>query len=38
MNKRLCRSEMLLGEEAIAKLAAAHVAVFGLGGVTAPKR
>lgn len=33
MNKRLCRSEMLLGEEAIAKLAAAHVAVFGLGGV-----
>ena len=33
MNKRLCRSEMLLGDDAIAKLAAAHVAVFGLGGV-----
>ena len=29
----LCRSEMLLGEEAMNKLANSHVAVFGVGGV-----
>jgi len=33
MNERTARAEMLLGAEAMKKLAAAHVAVFGLGGV-----
>lgn len=32
-NKQFLRTEMLLGEAAMEKLAAAHVAVFGLGGV-----
>ena len=29
----LCRTEMLLGREGMQKLAQAHVAVFGIGGV-----
>ena len=33
MDKALSRTRMLLGEEAMARLAAARVAVFGLGGV-----
>ena len=33
MQEALIRSAMLLGEEAMDRLAAAHVAVFGLGGV-----
>lgn len=33
MNMRTCRTEMLLGEQALTKLTNAHVAVFGLGGV-----
>ena len=33
MDERFLRTEMLLGPEAMEKLAAAHVAVFGLGGV-----
>ncbi len=32
-NEQFLRTEMLLGEAAMAKLAQAHVAVFGLGGV-----
>ena len=32
-NEQFLRTEMLLGEAAMEKLAAAHVAVFGLGGV-----
>ena len=31
--ERFCRAEMLLGSAAMARLRAAHVAVFGLGGV-----
>ena len=31
--ERLSRTEMLLGEEGMARLKAAHVAVFGIGGV-----
>ncbi len=33
MEERTLRARMLLGEEAMKKLAASHVAVFGLGGV-----
>ena len=33
MNKRFQRTELMLGEEAMKKLAAARVAVFGVGGV-----
>ncbi len=33
MNETTLRTEMLLGEAAMAKLARSHVAVFGLGGV-----
>ena len=33
MNERTLRARMLLGEEAMEKLAGSHVAVFGLGGV-----
>lgn len=33
MNDQFLRTEMLLGEEAMKKLANSHVAVFGLGGV-----
>ena len=33
MDERFLRTEMLLGREAMEKLAACHVAVFGLGGV-----
>lgn len=33
MNERTLRTQMLLGEEAMEKLAGSHVAVFGLGGV-----
>ena len=33
MEERFCRTAMLLGEEGIARLQAARVAVFGLGGV-----
>jgi tRNA A37 threonylcarbamoyladenosine dehydratase len=33
MEKRFIRAASLLGEEAMARLSAAHVAVFGLGGV-----
>ena len=33
MNEQFLRTEMLLGERAMEKLAASHVAVFGLGGV-----
>ncbi len=33
MNEQFLRTEMLLGEAAMEKLSAAHVAVFGLGGV-----
>ena len=33
MNERTIRAEMLLGREAMEKLANSHVAVFGLGGV-----
>lgn len=33
MHEQFLRTEMLLGEAAMKKLAAAHVAVFGLGGV-----
>ena len=33
MDERFLRSEMLLGPDAMARLAGAHVAVFGLGGV-----
>lgn len=33
MNMRTCRTEMLLGEQALTTLTNAHVAVFGLGGV-----
>ena len=33
MTERTMRTEMLIGSEAIAKLAGSHVAVFGLGGV-----
>ena len=33
MNEALIRSAMLLGDEAMKRLAASHVAVFGLGGV-----
>lgn len=33
MNEALIRSAMLLGDEAMDRLAASHVAVFGLGGV-----
>ena len=33
MDERFLRTEMLLGPEAMERLAAAHVAVFGLGGV-----
>ncbi len=32
-NEQFLRTEMLLGEEAMEKLASSHVAVFGLGGV-----
>ena len=31
--ENLLRSEMLLGREAMARLATSHVAVFGIGGV-----
>ena len=33
MRESTIRAEMLLGSEAMEKLAASHVAVFGLGGV-----
>ena len=33
MDERFLRTEMLLGSEAMERLAASHVAVFGLGGV-----
>ena len=33
MDQRFLRTEMLLGQAAMARLAASHVAVFGLGGV-----
>ena len=33
MDQRFLRTEMLLGQDAMERLAAAHVAVFGLGGV-----
>ena len=33
MDERFLRTEMLLGREGMARLNAAHVAVFGLGGV-----
>ena len=33
MDRRFLRTEMLLGPQAMERLAAAHVAVFGLGGV-----
>ena len=33
MEERLIRTEMLLGAAAMGRLARAHVAVFGLGGV-----
>ena len=33
MNERFLRNEMLLGREAVEKLAASHVCVVGLGGV-----
>lgn len=33
MNEQFLRVEMLLGEEAVGRLADSHVAVFGLGGV-----
>ena len=33
MDERFLRTEMLLGPQAMERLAAAHVAVFGLGGV-----
>ena len=33
MNEQFLRTEMLLGKQAMEKLAASHVAVFGLGGV-----
>lgn len=33
MNEAFLRTEMLLGSEAMERLAGAHVAVFGLGGV-----
>ena len=33
MNEQFSRNEMLLGKEALLRLAAAHVAVLGLGGV-----
>ena len=33
MNERFLRTEMMLGENAMAKLQRCHVAVFGLGGV-----
>ena len=33
MNETFLRTQMLLGQEAMDRLAAAHVAVFGLGGV-----
>ena len=33
MTERLIRTEMLLGAAAMGRLARAHVAVFGLGGV-----
>ena len=32
-NERFSRTELLLGEEAIKKLAATRVAIFGVGGV-----
>ena len=33
MEEQFLRTAMLLGEEAIARLQKAHVAIFGLGGV-----
>ena len=33
MDERTLRARMLLGEEAMERLKASHVAVFGLGGV-----
>lgn len=33
MSERFLRAQMLLGEDAIARLSTSHVAVFGLGGV-----
>ena len=33
MDERFLRNEMMLGSEAVEKLASAHVCVFGLGGV-----
>ena len=33
MDEKFLRTEMLLGDDAMEKLAASHVAVFGLGGV-----
>ena len=33
MDERFLRNEMMLGPEAVEKLASAHVCVFGLGGV-----
>ena len=33
MNEPFCREVMLLGEDGLAKLQNAHVAVFGIGGV-----
>lgn len=33
MNEPFCREVMLLGEDGLAKLQSAHVAVFGIGGV-----
>jgi len=33
LDRRFSRTELLIGKEGLAKLAAARVAVFGLGGV-----
>lgn len=33
MNEPFCREVMLLGEDGLARLQNAHVAVFGIGGV-----
>ncbi len=33
MNRQFCRSEMLMGNDGVQRLANRHVAVFGLGGV-----
>ena len=33
MDERFLRNEMMLGPEAVEKLASVHVCVFGLGGV-----